>query len=172
MDRLRAQRDRERLLPDVEPRVLEAPRLLRQLRPELRPVVLLQQGLGYLALADGELRKEKASEEFGKLHHWIQNRLDPGARNTDPGPDEMEEGGAFSGRETGTDADFNYWWGEELQRKLFEPVLGSDPLTPAHVTDLAAVCEEQTAFVDKMEECFVGRLAARSEWDPTEPVSV
>lgn len=171
VDRLRAQRDKERLLPDVEPPVLKAPHRLRHLRPELRPVVLLQQGLGYLALTDGELRKEKASEEFGKLHHWIQHRLDPDARNTDQKNDETEEGAEFCGRETGTDADFNQWWGEELRRNIFDPVLGSKPLTPANVPDLAAVFEERTSFVDKLEECFVGRLAARSEWDPTEPVA-
>lgn len=171
VDRLRAHRDKERLLPDVEPPVLKAPHRLRHLRPELRPVTLLQQGLGYLALTDGELRKEKASEEFGKLHHWIQNRLDHRVREAEHESEEAEESGTFTGREKGTDADFNQWWGEELQRKIFQPVLGSKPPTPAHVTDLAAVFEVESAFVDKMEEYFVGRLAARAEWDPTEPVT-
>ena len=171
VDRLRAHRDNERLLPDVEPPVLKAPHRLRHLRPELRPVTLLQHGLGYLALTDGELRKEKASEEFGKLHHWIQNRLDHRVREAEQEAEEAEEGNTFTGREKGTDADFNQWWGEELQRKIFQPVLGSKPPTPAHVTDLAAVFEVESAFVDKLEEYFVGRLAARAEWDPTEPVS-
>lgn len=171
VDRLRAQRDKERLLPDVEPRILEAPHRLRHLRPELRPVVLLQQGLGYLALTDGELRKKKASEEFDKLHHWIQHRLDPQARESRKDSEAEEDEATFTGRETGTDAEFNGWWGQELRRKVFEPVLGEEPPTADKLPYLAANLEAEAPFVEKMEECFVSRLAARSEWDPTEPVS-
>lgn len=58
-----------------------------------------------------------------------------------------------------------------MRRKVFEPVLGEDRPTPDNLMYLAANIEEQAQFVEKMEECFVNRLAARSEWDPTEPVS-
>lgn len=170
VDRFRARRDQERLLPDVEPRVLEAPHRLRHLRPELRPVVLLQQGLGYLALTDGDLRKERVSEEFAKLHHWIQKRLGPEARNAERGAEETEEGPTFSGRETGTDAEFNRWWSEELRRRIFQQIAEHEAPAPADVPRLEAVLVQEAPFVEKMEDCYVGRLAARAEWDPTEPV--
>jgi tetratricopeptide (TPR) repeat protein len=172
VDRLRARRDQERLQPDVEPRVLEAPRQLRRFRPELRPVVLLQQGLGYLALTDGELRNEKVAEEFGKLHRWIEHRLDPQARdNASAKADEEEDDRSFSEREAGVDAHFNRWWAEELKRNVFELVTEAGAPEPADVPRLATVLEDKNQLVEKLEDFYVGRLAARAEWDPTEPVA-
>lgn len=172
VDRLRARRDQERLQPDVEPRVLEAPRRLSHLRPELRPVVLLQQGLGYLALTDGELRKKKVAEEFGKLHRWIEHRLDPKVRNAARAEaDDDDDACSFSEREAGVDADFNRWWGEELKRNVFELVTEAGAPEPADVPRLSAVLDEQSQIVEKLEDFYVGRLAARSDWDPTEPVA-
>jgi hypothetical protein len=134
--------------------------------------VLLQQGLGYLALTDGELRKEKVAEEFGKLHRWIEHGLDPQARDAvHTKADEADDDRPCSEREAGVDADFNRWWGEELKRNVFELVTDGSAPKPADVPRLTAVLEDQNQLVEKLEDFYVGRLAARAEWDPTEPVA-
>jgi tetratricopeptide (TPR) repeat protein len=169
VDRFLAKKHSTRLVPDQEPEVLAAPRRLRLLRPELRPLVLLQQGLGYLALTDSELRKEKSAQEFGKLHRWIQHRLDPeanlAARTQDPEEDMVAVSRVEF--ESGADADFHKWWADQIQRNLFEPILDQQEPKPSDIPKLTEQVEVKSTFVEQMEEYFVGRLSARNEWDPT-----
>jgi tetratricopeptide (TPR) repeat protein len=168
VDRLLARKHSTRLVPGREPEVLAAPHRLRQLRPELRPLALLQQGLGYLALTNGELRKEKAAEEFGKLHRWIQRRLDPEASLAMREQDSQEDtAGPSLEFESGTDADFHNWWAAQIKRNLFAPVLDQKEPEPADIPRLGEQAEAKSALVEQMEEYFVGRLSARNDWDPT-----
>jgi tetratricopeptide (TPR) repeat protein len=119
--------------------LLSATHRLRSLSSVFEPLVALQEGRAYLALTDGDLRRQRAGSAFDRLHRWVEANAP------------AKEG-------------FIGWWARQMREHALHPVAGREKVREEDVDGLEIWQRDHARQLDTFEEDFSNRhIALRLE---------